>query len=270
MKYNQESLFKLGLPIIKTKSKDNLYEFLPSFVGSKKRWVERLKEFSGKPFIEPFCGSAVLSINLSGCSPVLNDADPYVSMILERFSEQIVPEVFTDQMYMDVRNRPDWWRYAFCLQAMSFSGVFRYSKNGYNVPRKKNISSVSLKNRYLVSLDRWRQLKPVVSSRDYLDIPIKQMRNSVVIMDPPYEGSQASYNNIKFDYEQYWDWLLAIRKIPSAIIVFDRTSNLDKKNIPCISARKMRVNGQRDGDSESMAIFHNGFWRQESQLSMGF
>lgn len=245
--------------------KQKVFEFFPSFVGSKKQWIHTLNEFRGKPFVEPFCGSAILSANLAGTAR-LSDSDPYVAQILSRFDEQIVPELFTEEDYLRVRKNPDWWKYAFCLQAMSFSGVFRYSKNGYNVPIKKGLKAVKMRERYLRSLQKWKHLAPTIVNDSYLHTSFRSLRDAVVVLDPPYQGSKASYNHFEFDYEQYWDWVTAIRKLPKAIIIFDRERNLKLREIPSISSRKMRVNGKHKGDVEKMAIFDNGAWREEGQL----
>lgn len=116
-----------------------MFKFLKSYVGSKSYWVNRLQQYKSRRFVELFCGSAVLSANLSCKNPILNDLDVYIYKILSNFDSLIVPDSFTKEDYYLVRKNDDWWKYIFCLQAMSFSGVFRYSKNGYNVPIKKNI-----------------------------------------------------------------------------------------------------------------------------------
>ena len=146
-----------------------MYQFLPSYVGSKKQWVDRLrKDFDQSDVVEPFCGSAVLSANLAKTA-ILNDLDPFVYQILSQFDKLIVPDQFTKEDYFRVREQKDWWKYAYCLQKMSFSGVFRYSKNGYNVPIKP-IQFVELRPQYEQALNRWKELNPEVLNLSYLDI----------------------------------------------------------------------------------------------------
>lgn len=120
-----------------------LMYFLPSYVGSKKIWVKKLLYYSGMDFVELFCGSAVLSANLAK-SALLNDLDPYIHLVLSRFDELIVPEKFTLEDYYTYRKVENWWQFTYVLQKMSFSGVFRYSKNGYNVPPKTGTSDECL------------------------------------------------------------------------------------------------------------------------------
>ena len=240
--------------------KDNkLLTLFPSFVGSKRIWIKYLLKYKGMDFIEPFCGSAVVSFNLAK-SCILNDLDPYIYKIINEFDTQIIPDVFTKDDYLSVRTKNDWWRYVFCLQAMSFSGVFRYSKNGYNVPVKKNMYSVSLKERFKLSLNRWEKLHIEIHNDTYASLSLDKFIDKVVILDPPYQGSKASYNNKSFNYDEYWEWATKLLPICKVLIMFDRIKNLEDRNIPIYKTRKMRVNGKYDGDIEAMSIYENGGW----------
>jgi len=243
-----------------------LIKFFPSFVGSKAQWIKNdvLREVVGDKenhIVELFCGSAVISANLAKSS-LLVDIDPIICKILSRFDEQIVPEIFTAEDYFEKREADNWWQYAYCLQKMSFSGVFRYnaSKNKYNVPIKKNrdgtyyLMEINVRDEYLIALNRWKELHPGIINLSYLDIPIQNFKNSVVIFDPPYEGSKAAYNK-EFNYKLYWQIVERVREISNRVIVFDRVKNIQKNlgDIECYT-RKMRVNGKYAGDEEGMCI----------------
>lgn len=241
-----------------------MIKFLPAYVGGKHYWVERLSRYQNTDMIELFCGSAVLSANLAKTA-ILNDKDPVICQVLACFDQLIVPEVFTNSDYFEVRGQPDWWRYLFCLQKMSFSGVFRYSKNGYNVPIRKNPTEVRVREDYLEALKRWKELKPTVSNLDYTDIPFSAIQNRVIVSDPPYQDTQAAYSSNSFDYKIYWSKMLSLTKKieeekAQALVLFDKRSNLEKQNIPIIDIRKMRVNGKYEGDEEAIAIYEKGGW----------
>lgn len=225
-----------------------MVKFLKSYVGSKAYYVKQLDIFKGRNFVEFFCGSAVLSANLAK-SCQLNDLDSYVYKILNEFDRQIVPEIFTKEDYFKVRGQEDWWKYAFCLQSMSFSGVFRYSKNGFNVPIKP-IKSVDLSQEYAESLKKWMELQPKVSNLSYIDVKI-DLENPILVFDPPYESSQASYNK-SFDYEIYWNFVGKCLDRRETVLIFDSENNMP---LPAYSQRKMRVNGAKSGSNESMFIF---------------
>ena len=225
-----------------------MIKFLSSYVGSKSCWVEKLREFENSDIVEMFAGSSVISANLAKTS-ILNDSDEFLYKILSKYDELIVPNTFTKEDYFKNRSNKDWWKYAFCFQKMSFSGVFRYSKNGYNVPCKK-IEKISVKDEYIKSLNRWLDLKPFVTNFCFFDFPMKNLKNRIVVLDPPYENSNASYNK-KFDYHLYWEMVRKIEGI-STIILFD-----DHKNIPFpkYKTREMVVNGKHKGSKEAMFIF---------------
>lgn len=235
-----------------------IYKFLPSYVGSKKYWIDFLSNYKDGDFVELFSGSAVLSANLAKTA-ILNDVDIKVYQILSNFDGMIVPEIFTQEDYFKFRGSEDWWKYSYCFQKMSFSGVFRYSKNGYNVPVKKHIKEIKIRDEYLVDLERWKILNPTVYNLSYNEIETNLLQNKIVISDPPYEGSKASYNN-KFNYEQYWNYINDIKDICKTLIIFDRKINLEKQNISVLNTRKMRVNGAYPGDIEAIAIYENGKW----------
>lgn len=226
-----------------------MIKFLPSYVGSKAFWIDSLKKYEKRRFVELFCGSAVLSANLaSEC--ILNDKDIYIYKILRNFDKQIVPEKFTDDDYYKVRKDTNWWQYAFCLQKMSFSGVFRYSKNGYNVPCK-SIKEINIAEDYQDAKKRWTELNPQCYNQDYYTLNNSIKEDDIVILDPPYERAQAAYNN-KFDYSFYWEYLRLNENISKTVIFFDF-----EENMPFMTEeyRKTRVNGARIGNKERCFIF---------------
>lgn len=234
--------------------KNKLIKFLPSYVGSKAYWVEMLSQYKNEDFVEVFSGSAVLSANLAKTA-ILNDADSMVYKIFSNYSQLIVPEKFSTEDYFKHRSQPDWWKYIYCLQKMSFSGVFRYSKNGFNVPIKKDlkVKEISVGEEFSIAKKRFKDLNPVVLNLNYLDIPLEYFKNKIVIFDPPYEGAQAAYNNA-FNYKDYWNFVKKISKIAKSTIIFDTEANIKKAGYNVIATRKMRVNGARPGSLEAVAI----------------
>lgn len=244
-----------------------MIRFLPTYVGSKQYWVPRLQKYQGSDIVELFAGSAVLSANLAKTA-ILNDADPIVYKILKNFDQLEVPEVFTTQDYFKCRSNPDWFKHVYCLQKMSFSGVFRYSKNGYNVPLKKNATDIRVRTDYEAALSRWKALNPTVLNLSYervLKLDSALGPTKVIIADPPYESTKAAYCSSNFDYTLYWKIMVnlanQVRKGNlKALILFDRAANLEKQKVKIIETRKMRVNGKHRGDEEAIAIFENSQW----------
>ena len=232
-----------------------MFSFLPSYVGSKKHWVKSLAPIKGSRLVEPFAGSAILSANL-GASAILNDLDPMIFRILSQYDKQIVPDVFSKTDYFSVRSSRDWWRYAYCLQKMSFSGVFRYSKNGYNVPPKP-IWEIKVREEFETNLARWKKLAPVVLNKSFSELDTNLFRDAVVILDPPYLGSSASYNST-WNGEKYLDFVNTCMGAASSVVIFDKRENLSRWGFKEASSRSMCVNGKYATATESVAVFHNG------------
>lgn len=240
--------------------------FLPSFVGSKAYWVPDVRFLTRKSgdFIEPFGGSAVLSANCAS-KALINDSDPYLCRILAEFDQQIVPEEFTKEMYYEVRGRSDWWRYAFCLSRMAFSGIFRHTANGFNVPIKtgKNYEKVMVREQYLIAFSRWKKLKPIITNGSYLDIDPGLYNGKTAIFDPPYAGSLAWDNwcqnlgsHTEFNYAEYWDYVQEVRKTAALVILFDKRENLKWRftlhDILFYKQKKIHVNGKYAQDIDAM------------------
>jgi site-specific DNA-adenine methylase len=253
-------------------------KFLPSYVGSKAHWISSLQSLAGRPFAEMFAGSAVLSANLAS-KALLVEYDPVVAKILARFPDQMVPEVFTRENYYDVRGRDDWWLWTFALQAMSFSGIFRYSENGFNVPakggedntgkNKKGEKTITYPNEYRLrplferTLNRWNELQPDIRACSYIDVPLDDVAelgdDAVLVLDPPYATKNKDakfYESGKqgdFDHAEFWDYARAASE-RFDVLVFERERNLVANGFNVSATRKMRVNGSRPGDVEAMSF----------------
>jgi site-specific DNA-adenine methylase len=235
--------------------KDKKIKFFPSYVGSKAFWLPKLESFRGSKIAELFCGSSVISANLAS-KAVLNDFDFQIYNILSNFKDIPELETFTSDDYFAHRGDKDWWKYAFYFQKMSFSGVFRYSKNGYNVPIKPNISEIHILPDLLLAKKRMEGLNPTILNKSYIDVPFDLYKDYIVVLDPPYQDSQASYNTA-FNYEEYWDFIEDIKNKVPALIIFDRETNLKKHfSIEEFQYRKMTVNGKYQGDMEAMVIHY--------------
>jgi len=242
-------------------SQPSLIKFLPSYVGSKAYWVRGLDRYRGRHFVEFFGGSGVISANLASRA-ILNDTDPFLWRYFMEYESQPVMETFTEADYFDRRGRPDWWRWLYYLQKMSFSGVYRHSRNGYNVPIKQSYrgGSVSLADDLHRSVARFRELAPELYMLDYADVPVPEERD-VAVLDPPYESKKAAYN-VKFDYGRYWEFVGECVRAFRTVIVFDWDQNMEAHlpGRPYLK-RNMRVNGKHKGATEAMCVIDNeGGW----------
>ncbi len=234
-----------------------LTKFLPSYVGSKAYWVSRLKQYKGRDFVEFFAGSAVISANLANRA-VLNDLDPFLHRYFREYESQPIVETFTDRDYFAKRSQGDWYRHLYYLQKMSFSGLYRWSRNGYNVPIKQDYKpgAVHLKDEVERSIERFKALNPSLHNLDYSDVPIPE-NPDVAVLDPPYESKQAPYNTADFDYKQYWKFVRRCMDSFRVVIIFDCDVNMRARGFHNYDTRKMRVNGKHKGALEAMCIIDN-------------
>lgn len=234
-------------------TRKDIIKFFPSYVGSKARWLKHLTKYKDRNFVEIFCGSGVLSANLAKTA-ILNDLDPYVTKILQEFDKQIIIEPFGEKEYFEARVRPDWYLSSYCLGKLAFSGVFRYSKNGFNVPIKSK-KPVYLQEEYERALQRWQELAPKIYNKNYYEINHEITVDSVLVIDPPYQNTQASYNKEAFDYEYYWQYVLLNENICKTVIIFDFLDNMLSNNN--VTTQKSRVNGKHEGNIEACFIFED-------------
>lgn len=229
-----------------------LAKFIPNYQGQKSYYVPFLEKYKGENFIEPFCGAAVISANLARTS-ILNDIDPYIYQIISQFNQLEVPEIFTQEDYFRVRKQDDWWKYIYCLSKLSFSGGFRYSKNGFNVSVKKYIPQICAREEYLYSLEKISGIELTVLNKNYLDLELVLFKDRIVVMDPPYLGGKALYNN--FSYGGYWEFIDKIIPLAKTTLIFDFVENLESKNLQIHLTKKLRVYSKNGKTStEGLAI----------------
>lgn len=235
-----------------------LVKFLPSYVGSKACWIGKLEQYRGRDFVEFFAGSGVISANLAS-QATLNDSDPFLHAYFRQYESQPIVKAFTGRGYFAKRSRSDWWKWLYYLQKMSFSGVYRWGRNGYNVPIKPEYKSkpVRLADEIERSIGRFKSLSPSLHNLDYLDVPMPE-NPDVAVLDPPYQFKQKTWSAPSIDYEQYWGFVRRCMDSFRVVIVFDWEENM-RERLPdrAYDTRKMRVNGARKGALEAMCVVDN-------------
>lgn len=245
---------------------------LPSYAGSKSHWIWRLSHFAGRNIVEPFAGTGSISLNYAN-NALLNELDPHLARIIARYDELIVPEVFTRDDYYRVRGNDDWWKHAYYLSAMAFSGLFRYGPRGFNATHKgggegkpgtsPRHESMSLRADYEDALAAWQKLNPTVLNGSYADITDEQIaavgENPLVVLDPPYQDTKTPYNdrNGAIDYEAYWE---RVRELSRSFdtVVFDKAANLERAGYPIHGTRTMKMNGARAAEAEAVSFVTPG------------
>lgn len=263
---------------------------LPSYAGSKSHWIHRLEHLRGRNIVELFAGTGSISVNYADHA-LLVELDPQLARILAHYDELEVPEVFTRQDYYDVRGREDWWRFAYGLSAMAFSGLFRYSDRGFNAthkgggpgtkdgPVKPGTSprheAMRLRPEFERALERWTALRPQVRNASYADITDDDIASvgecPLVILDPPYEGTKTPYNDKHggFDYDAYW---ARARELAQRfdVIIFDTAGNLERAGYEVHGTRTMKMNGARAAEAEAVTFVTAGAQPTENLAKNGF
>lgn len=258
--------------------------FLPSYNGSKARWIRRLEHLRGRNIVELFAGTAAISANYASRA-LLVEADPIVARILTRFDELEVPETFTRDDYYALRGQEDWWRHAFCLSAMAFSGLFRYTDAGFNATHKgggpgkpsrdPQYDVMHLRARYEATLARWQELSPTIIHDTYQNVTDQQIagvgEKPVVILDPPYEGAKTPYNKKfgAFDYDAYWARAEQLAQ-HFDVIIFDTAANLQRAGYPVHGTRGMTMNASRPAGTEAISFVTDGAKPTERLSELGF
>ena len=166
----------------------------------------------GQWFVEPFVGLANVMWLVDG-NRIGADANPYIIAFLKaiRDNPNKHPPRLTEEQYKEIKNNPEkfpkalvGWAGAPC----SFSGKWFNSLIG-----AKWYPSVNRVVDYIQ--ENWNQidrqgpkLKGALffhSSYDELDIP----ENSIIYCDPPYEGTNQTYHEMKtgdFDSQKFFKW----------------------------------------------------------------
>lgn len=257
---------------------------LPSYAGSKSHWIHRLEHLRGRNIVELFAGTGSISMNYAA-NALLVELDPQLARILGHYDQLIVPEVFTRDDYYDVRGLPDWWRYAYGLSAMAFSGLFRYSDRGFNATHKgggagkpgtsPRHEAMRLRPEYTRALSRWHRLSPTVLNASYADVSDDAIaavgERPLVILDPPYEGTKTPYNDKHggFDYDAYWE---RARELATRfdVIIFDTAGNLERAGYQVHGTRTMKMNGARAAEAEAVSFVTPGATPTENLDKNGF
>jgi len=231
--------------------------FLPSYVGSKRRWLPELGHLASRPIAELFAGSGIISSTYASRA-LLVDTDEMLTRALSRFDELIVPDEFTVSDYETVRGAEGWWRYSYYLAAMSRGGIWRWSnKGGFNI-QPRNHKTKQLREDYEVALDRWRELQPDVRCDSYANVADPEIeavggRTTIAVFDPPYEKTAAQYNRSGFNYPAYWQ-RVAETSSRFETVIFDTAENLTRAGYEVAATKTMSGIGTKKAGTEGISI----------------
>ncbi|MGH2494211.1 MAG: DNA adenine methylase [Ktedonobacteraceae bacterium] len=205
-------------------------------------------------WIEPFCGSCVVALNVKPERALLTDTNTHIIALYKRIQEGIItPEIVRsflvregeklselgEKHYYEVRHRfnetHDSLDFLF-LNRACFNGVMRFNQKGkFNVPfcRKPD----RFRPAYITKIvNQIKNFKRVLHGRDWqfevLDFRQTLARAGVddfIYADPPYAGRHVDYFN-SWDTRDEQDMIRLLKRLPCKFLLSTWHSNTFREN----------------------------------------
>lgn len=191
-----------------------------NYTGSKFRFLDIIHQYLPQDknckFLDVFGGGGDISINSFYTSTTYNEKNKYVYGFLSKLKEKsfvynmgfifdIINQYQLDSRNVDGYNklRSDFnmsddsqerYYYLFyMLCCHSNSNMIRFNGDGYfNIPFGKRSFNKELRAKLRYASERMKIVNPVLLNKDFRDIDFKQY--DVIYLDPPYIGTDATYN----------------------------------------------------------------------------
>ncbi len=205
-------------------------------------------------WIEPFCGSCVVALNIQPKKALLTDTNIHVIRFYQDIQNRVVTpgavkEFLTEQgeklrakgeiYYYEVRERfndqPGSFDFLF-LNRACFNGVMRFNRQGYfNVPFCRKVDRFS--QAYVTKIiNQVRTIAVVIHSSDWIfeasnfrqTLDQAQTRD-MVYADPPYAGRHVDYYN-SWSEENERELVTSLQKINCRFILSTWHSNEFRRN----------------------------------------
>lgn len=187
--------------------------------GKKTRLVPWLMETAGNAsrVIEPFCGSAVFSLNMDAEKTLLNDVNPHIASFYRALRDgDVTPDGVRDFLekegerlsrggnahYLEKRRefneRPGPMLYLF-LNRACFNGLVRFNSRGeFNTPfckRPERFSKAYITKivNQCAEMAAFLKKGAKISSGDFEGAIANAPKGSLVYCDPPYIGVNSGY-----------------------------------------------------------------------------
>jgi DNA adenine methylase len=226
--------------------------------GIKTKLVPAIRKIAGSRqfsrWVEPFCGSCVVALNVQPKKALLCDANPHIIRLYQDIQQghmtpTCVKAFLTDEgeklkaqgepYYYVVRERfnatPNSLDFLF-LNRSCFNGVMRFNRSGrFNVPYCHKPERFA--QAYVTKItNQVRQIAQVVGAadwtfevRDFRDTLAATKRSDFVYVDPPYAGRHVDYFNSWSDADE--DALAArLSSIPCDFVLSTWHSNEFRTN----------------------------------------
>lgn len=182
------------------------------YMGSKRRIAGNIvpiltKARGDRPFVEPFCGGANLTIYMDG-ERYCNDLNKYVVACLKAVSEGWTPPLeVSEELYNKIKKEVKEGIENYPPEVIGFVGICcSFGANwfcSYARGKSRNYALTGVRN-----LENQRSyLRNITwSSVDYREMKFPD--NSFIYCDPPYKDT-TNYGKIKFNHDEFYDWCRA-------------------------------------------------------------
>lgn len=187
------------------------------YQGGKFYLKKQLKEFfktvrrPGQLYVEPFVGGYNSFEDIEG--PKLgNDLCPYIIALGNALmAGWLPPSSLSKEEYYEIKANMDSYPkelVAFAAYGCSFGAKWW---GGYGVQTRGEITIPLSTYAYNTCIRLSKKLKNTsLACGNYYDLEIPD--GSLVYCDPPYKGTTGYHTSKGFDYDRFYDWLVAISK----------------------------------------------------------
>jgi len=203
------------------------------YVGGKHRIRKELTSYlesvrNGRTFVEPFCGGANITAEMSGVR-IASDLCADVVMLWGAASQGWEPPTaVTEEEYKAARFAPSSAYRGFVGFGCSFGGKFF---GGYARSGMRNYAM----NAHNSILKKANALRGVhFSCGPYSSLAPK---NSLVYCDPPYANTTQGYSSSSFDSKAFWDTMRLWASRGNTVLVSEYTAPPFAQEVWCIETK---------------------------------
>jgi len=167
-------------------------------------------------YYEPFVGGANMIDKIKCKNRIGNDSHKELIALFKQLQTGWKPpETITEDEYHNVRlnkdKHPDYYvgLVGFCATfgAKYFAGYARGFKADNITPR--NHSNESIRN-ILKQIPDIQDVRFI--NKNYLDVDMKNFKNTVIYCDPPYQDTTKYNTTDSFNHDEFWEWVREVGK----------------------------------------------------------
>lgn len=183
------------------------------YMGSKARHSKELlniilrDRIDGQWYVEPFVGGSNVIDKVSG-NRLASDNNKYLIELYHRLKNGYIPlEFISREDFYDIKLNKDKYPMevvALCGILASYNGNWFRAYGGYSATKAGKD-----RNYYREGVNNLMKQLPKLMGIDYFCCEYDELSippSSIIYCDPPYQGTDKTYQEKQFDYEKFWDW----------------------------------------------------------------